>query len=122
MILGLLVVLLETVNPFNIWKYSKRPEVAIKTQNTVILQNIDRLIPVNTHIVMNLSSNENIDLMYYSKRNLTAYQGVISQIDLQELLKKKEFIAVFDSHGKYILPNYIKEYPYLYIINEKLKD
>lgn len=122
MVLGLLLILVESVNPYNIWKYSTRAEVSIKTQNTAILQNIDRLVPDNTHIVMNLGSNEHVDLMYYSQRNLTAYQGVISQIDLQELLKKKEPIAVFESHGKYLLPNYIKEYPYLYIINEKLKD
>jgi hypothetical protein len=60
--------------------------------------------------------------MYFSNRNITAYQGVVKAIDLQELLKRKATIAVFDSHGKYLIPDYIKEYPYLYIIKEKLKD
>jgi hypothetical protein len=49
--------------------------------------------------------------MYFSNRNITAYQGVVSAIDLQELLKRKATIAVFDSHGKYQIPDYIKENP-----------
>jgi hypothetical protein len=120
--LYLLMVLFETVNPINIWKYNSKPEVAIKSHNTDILKNIDKILPTDIQIVMNLGSNENIDLMYFSNRNITAYQGVVNAIDLQELLKRKATIAVFDSHGKYQIPDYIKEYPYLYIIKEKLKD
>ncbi len=120
--LFLLMVLFETVNPINIWKYNLKPEVAIKSHNTDILKNIDKILPTDIQIVMNLGSNENIDLMYFSNRNITAYQGVVSAKDLQELLKRKATIAVFGSHGKYQIPDYIKEYPYLFIIDEKLKD
>ena len=60
--------------------------------------------------------------MYYNKRPFAAYHGVFTVDELNKLLVQKVKIAAFADHGKYILPGYIKNYPFLYIIDKKLMD
>jgi hypothetical protein len=121
--LFLIILIFDSLKPYDIWKRTyKNNERVKKEYNTNIYKKSDALIPANFNVIINLSDNENIDLMFYSKRTLTAYQGVFTESQLKKLLINKVKIAAFTDHGNFILPTYIKEYPYLYIINEKLKD
>jgi hypothetical protein len=119
----LIILIFDTLKPYDIWErtYSNNQRIK-KEHNTKIYKKCDFLIPQKFNIVINLSDNENIDLMYYSKRNLTAYEGVFTESQIKKLLINKVEIAAFKDHGKFILPRYIKEYPYLHIIEENLKD
>ena len=117
------LVILNTAHPVEIWldplKSSSRSS---KIFNAAILKKADQLIPQGIEVVMNLSNNEHVDLMFYSKRNFTAYGGVIREEYLRVLASKKIPIAAFMNHGKYVLPAYVEAYPYLYIIPVALKD
>jgi hypothetical protein len=86
------------------------------------LKSCDIKVPEDYNIIINLSDYENIDLMFFNKRPFAAYQGVFTQIELSKYEKQKIKIAAFADHGKYILPDYIKKYPFIYIINDKLMD
>jgi 4-amino-4-deoxy-L-arabinose transferase-like glycosyltransferase len=121
--LCLMILTIDSLKPYDIWKRTyKNNERVKKEYNTNIYKKSDKLIPDDYNVIINLSDNENIDLMFYSKRNLTAYQGVFSETQLKKLSMNKVKIAAFTDHGNFVLPKYIMEYPYLYIINEKLKD
>jgi len=100
----------------------RNEEFIRKSHNTAIIQNADILIPKEYNVVINLSDYENIDLMYYNKRQFSAYHGVFTVDELNKLLAQIVKIAAFADHGKYILPDYIKNYPFLYIIDQKLMD
>jgi hypothetical protein len=118
-----MILTIDSLKPYDIWKRTyKNNERVKKEYNTNIYKKSDKLIPDDYNVIINLSDNENIDLMFYSKRNLTAYQGVFSETQLKKLSMNKVKIAAFTDHGNFVLPKYIMEYPYLYIINEKLKD
>lgn len=121
--LFIIILILDIFKPYDIWNRTySNTEREKKEYNTNIYKNCDILIPKDFNVVINLSDNENIDLMFYSQRNFTAYQGVFTENQIKSLLKNKVRIAAFADHGKNILPSYIKEYPYIHIINEKLKD
>ena len=118
-----ILLLIDALNPFDIWKKTYRShEYFKKSYNTKILQKCDSIVPANYDIIINLSDYENIDLMFFNKRPFAAYQGVFSPIEISKYESQKIKIAAFVDHGTYILPNYIKNYPYIYIINEKLMD
>jgi len=117
------ILVLDTLNPYDIWKRTYRSqEYTRKSHNTAIIKNADIIIPKDYNVVINLSDYENIDLMYYNKRPFAAYHGVFTVDELNKLLAQKVKIAAFADHGKYILPDYIKNYPFLYIIDKKLMD
>jgi len=118
-----ILLLLDALNPYDIWKKTYRShEYTKKSYNTKILKSCDIKVPEDYNIIINLSDYENIDLMFFNKRPFAAYQGVFTQIELSKYEKKKIKIAAFADHGKYILPDYIKKYPFIYIINDKLMD
>lgn len=117
------ILVIDTLNPYDIWKRTFRnDEHTRKSNNTAIIKNADILIPKDYNVVINLSDYENIDLMYYNKRPFAAYHGVFTVDELNKLLVQKVKIAAFADHGKYTLPGYIKNYPFLYIIDKKLMD
>jgi len=117
-----IILIFDTLKPYDIWNRTNNNERIKKEYNTTIYKKCDVLIPDKINVVINLSDNENIDLMFYSKRNFSAYQGVFTEAQIKKLQINKVKIAAFKDHGKFILPRYIKEYPYLHIINENLKD
>ncbi len=118
-----LTVLVNTLQPYKIWKYNVRSvSRQVKIHNTKILKQADTLIPPNIQVVMNFGNYENIDVMFYSKRNFTAYPGVLSEAEFQLLAVNKTPVAVFPEHGTCTLPPYVKNYPYLYVVPALLKD
>lgn len=88
--------------------------------NTNIYKKTKSLIPENCKIVMNVNEFEHPDVMFYNK-GITAYHWYIAEDDLKKLEKNKEPIAAFENHANYILPNYILNYKYLFIIKRQLR-
>lgn len=89
--------------------------------NANIYKKINEIIPDSINVVMNMNSFEDIDVMFYNK-GVTAYHWTLFEEEFKSFEQRKIPIAVFDSHGSYNLPQYVLQYPYLYIIDEKLKD
>ena len=119
----LVIILINTARPYDVWKATRHSASRNKKiANTKILKTADEIVPPNINVVMNLGNDENIDLMFYNKRKITAYPGFISEENMNLLEKTKTPVAVFMSHGKYVLPPYVTAYPYLYIIPQLLKD
>jgi 4-amino-4-deoxy-L-arabinose transferase len=117
------LVILNTAQPVDIWRDTfKSSSRSIKKFNTANLKKADHMIPPGIDVVLNLSKNEHVDLMFYNKRNFTAYDGTIKEEELKILADKKIRIAAFMNHGNCVLPAYVEAYPYLYIIPVALKD
>ena len=72
--------------------------------------------------MLNVGNDEHLDLMFYASHTITAYQGVLNKEEMDSLANYQKPIAVFKSHGKWILPDYVLKYPYLYIIPYQLND
>ncbi len=91
------------------------------TYNANIYRNLRKYLPQQYKLVMNMNSYEDVDLMFY-QNDITAYSWCSSEKDFAELEKRKVPVAVFKWHGGYTLPNYVKKYPYLYIIDVELQN
>jgi len=89
--------------------------------NANIYRNLKKFLPDSIHVVMNMNSFEDIDVMFYNK-GITAYHWTLPEEDFKSFELRKIPIAVFEPHGSYNLPDYVLKYPYLYIIREKLKN
>lgn len=88
--------------------------------NAEIYRKLKSLIPPEYKVVMNMNAFEDIDVMFYND-DLTAYHFTLTENDFMEFERKKLPIAVFEEHDKYKLPDYVKTYPYLFIIKKQLK-
>jgi hypothetical protein len=112
-----------SLNPIQIKGYLSpdNTERNARIYNASIYRNLKSYLPDSIRVVMNMNSFEDIDVMFYNN-DLTAYHWTLPETDLQELAHKKIPIAVFEAHGKYILPDSVLSYPYLFIIPKKLKD
>ena len=113
----LLLVLFDVLNPVKIMQHlsAANMERADKIYNTQIYKKAKEYLPGNIRIVMNLDALEDIPFMFYNS-SCSAYDGVLSEADMNRLAKKKVPVAAFKNHGTYILPGYVLRYPYLYII------
>jgi len=89
--------------------------------NANIYRNLNKYLPDSIHVVMNMNSFEDIDVMFYNK-GITAYHWTLPEKDFKSFEQRKIPIAVFEPHGNYNLPDYVLKYPYLYIIKKKLKN
>lgn len=96
-------------------------ERANRIYNAEIYKNIREHIPDDVHVVLNMNSFEDIDVMFFNK-GMTAYHWTLPQVDIEEMKEKKIKIAVFKEHGHYNIPSYLYEYPYIYIIDLDLKN
>ncbi len=112
-----------SVNPKWIINYlsSKNKERNERIFNASIYKNLKYYLPKNIHVVMNMNSFEDIDVMFYNK-GITAYHWTLPEEDFKSFEERKIPIAVFEPHGNYNLPRYVIDYPYLYIIKKKLKN
>jgi len=69
---------------------------------------------------MNVNGMEHTDVMFYNGR-LTAYHYCFSEEEMDSLGKHKVPLAAFEERVNYLMPDYVKNYPYLYIIHQQLK-
>jgi 4-amino-4-deoxy-L-arabinose transferase len=99
-------------------KENKHRESCI--QNANAYRNIDKLVPENIHIVININALEHINLMFYHPE-YQANNRWLSDNDLIKCKAQKQWIAAFQNHENYNLPEQILNYPYLYIIKTELK-
>jgi 4-amino-4-deoxy-L-arabinose transferase-like glycosyltransferase len=89
-----------------------------KIQNALVYKSLDKTMPANISVIEdpNVNTFENIDVLFYTNR--FACYWLLDEKNVEELLEKKAYLAVFKHHD---LPDYIKTYPYLYIINQGLE-
>ncbi len=118
-----IIIIFCCFKPIEVSKYfsNNNKERNDRIYNASIYRNLKNLIPGNIKVVMNMNSFEDIDVMFYN-RGITAYHWTLSEPEFKEFEKKKIPIAVFEDHGNYKIPDYVKKYPYIYIIKEKLID
>lgn len=111
------------INPTKFTKYLSATNVERQARmaNTKIYQSLDQWLPEDTKVVMNAFEFEDIDIMFYHN-DLTAYSWCLSEAEFKILESRKIPIAVFQDHGKYKLPEYVKTYPYITIIRQSLSD
>jgi 4-amino-4-deoxy-L-arabinose transferase len=111
-----------SVKPIRNYDYFTKanPERINKIHNARIFKKINKELPANIPVVMNLGQYEFVDFMFYANR-VSAYDWWFNEKDLEKLAKKRIPIAVFKNHDPYILPEYVYRYPYLVIIEEELK-
>ena len=114
-------VVLLTLNPFRIAGYVSDENVLRRQRiaNAGIYRNLSATLPPDTRIVMNVNSYEDVDVMFYNN-HITAYHWHLDTATLDRLAEQKIRIAVFENHGNYRLPDYVFNYPYLYIIKKQL--
>lgn len=108
---------------YDYWKYYYSDQNSWRNDriyNTEIYKNIKNYIPEDVKLVMNVNGFEDVEIMFYHN-DLTAYHFTLQEKDFKELQKRKVKVAVFRKHGKYELPEYVKSYPYLYVINKTLR-
>ena len=122
-ILFLFIILFDFFNPRELFSYSKENNEFFKKQNnTVLIKKTITHLPEGFTTVLNVGNDEHLDLMFYANKAITAYQGVFKKDEMDSLSNYQKPIAVFKTHGKWILPDYVLKYPYLYIIPYELND
>lgn len=84
-------------------------------------KNLKDILPEGVNVVMNMNSFEDIDVMFYNP-GITAYHWTMTAEHFEEFKTKKIPIAVFKEHGLYNIPDYVRNYPYLHIIDIDLKE
>lgn len=118
-----IIVAIVSINPIWINDYFSinNKERNNRIYNANIYRELNKSLPDSIHVVMNMNSFEDMDVMFYNK-GITAYHWTLSENDFKSFEQRKLPIAVFESHGRYNLPDYVLKYPYLYIIKKKLID
>lgn len=91
-----------------------------KLYNTIVYKRLDQIIPDSINIVVNANNQEHVDIMFYSKR-LEAYHTLISEVDFRKIAARHIPLAAFPSREHHVLPEYIANYKYLYVIHEELR-
>lgn len=121
--LAIALAIILVLRPEHFLKYysSSNHERNERIYNAAIYRNLKKELPSNIHLVMNMNSFEDIDVMFYNN-HLTAYAWTVSEEEGKALAAKKVPIAVFKHHGSYGLPDWINKYPYLYVIDKELKN
>jgi 4-amino-4-deoxy-L-arabinose transferase-like glycosyltransferase len=85
--------------------------------NATVYKELSNKLPNNISIVVNVP--DCVSLMFYNKR-LTAYE-TFSEAEIEALKKRKLPIAVFKNVSDGRVPAYVLGYPYLYVLEDKLK-
>lgn len=118
-----IIVATVSINPQWIKNYfsANNKERNERIFNANIYRELNKNLPDSIHVVMNMNSFEDIDVMFYNK-GITAYHWLLPEEDFKSFEYRKIPIAVFEPHGNYNLPDYVLKYPYLYIIKKKLID
>lgn len=116
-----IVLIYISLNPKWFIEYMS-PKNAVRNahiHNAEIYRHLKYYVPSNCHVIMNMNSFEDIDVMFYDNK-ITAYHWTLSENEFKSFAQNKLPIAVFEPHGKNTLPEYVLKYPYLYIIHKKL--
>lgn len=110
-----------SLNPHKITDYTANKSYRdTKSAHTQVYKQLGQLMPAGVRVLMNVSSFEHADVMFYNP-SIIAYQYVVSEAACRELAARKEPIAVFEEREGYAIPDYLKQYPYLHIIPVKLR-
>jgi hypothetical protein len=91
-----------------------------KIHNAAIYRRLGETVPAHINIITNVNAFEHADLMFYNPR-FSAYHYYFSEAEIKKFEATKTPIAAFEDHNGHVLPAYIRNYPYLFIIHEKLK-
>lgn len=83
--------------------------------NARIYKDLSKYIDPDTRVVINMNSHDDKNVMFYNP-SITAYHWWPSEAELQQLLSQKIKLAAFRDHDQYVLPDYVRNYPYLQII------
>lgn len=90
-----------------------------RSHNTNIYRTLSKTLPQDVKIVMNLSVSDDIEMMFYNP-GVLGYCWSLSPEELKVLESRKVRVGFFKPHGEYGLASYVRDYPYLYIIDEQL--
>jgi 4-amino-4-deoxy-L-arabinose transferase len=91
-----------------------------KYENTLVYKQLPRLMPAGVKVLMNVNDFEHADIMFYNPE-IIAYMGVVNEEEFRSLATRRIPIAVFSERERHYLPQYIKDYPYLHLINVHLR-
>lgn len=108
------------INWFVDYLSNENKERQDRIYNATIYKTLKNYMPDDIDVVMNMNSFEDIDVMFFNQ-GVTAYHWTLGEEDFKNLEKSKTKVAVFQPHGHYDYPDYVKNYPYLYIIKIPLK-
>lgn len=87
--------------------------------NARVYKDLAKYIDADTRVVINMNSHDDKNVMFYNP-SITAYHWWPSKADMQQLLSQKIKVAAFRDHDQYVLPDYVRQYPYLQIIEVDL--
>jgi len=122
-LLLIIFLLLDIGKPYDIYAGTVlNTQRMAKVHNATIFKKIDSILPSKYQYIFNLKKNQNIDVMFYSNRPITAYRDSLTPTQLEFLRHQKVPLAVFTYQGVDTLPAYLKDYPDLYIIHAKLQE
>ncbi len=91
-----------------------------KVHNTAVYKNIRNYIPEHVKIVVGLNEFEDVELMFYHK-DIAAIHWWLPPEDMERLAAEQVPVATFKSREPYVMPSYLPDYPYLYIIDKTVK-
>jgi 4-amino-4-deoxy-L-arabinose transferase-like glycosyltransferase len=91
-----------------------------KIYNASTYKNIKKYIPDHVKVVTGVNSFEDVELMFYHS-DIIANHWWIAPADLERLAAMKVHVAVFKSHAGFAPPDFLLNYPYLYVIDQELK-
>jgi 4-amino-4-deoxy-L-arabinose transferase len=88
-------------------------------ENTKVFKRVCKTLPENVKIVMNLSVPDDVEFMFYNP-GVLGYCWSLSERDMKLLEARKIPVGFFKPHGEYGFAPYVRDYPYLYVIDEQL--
>ena len=91
-----------------------------RIHNAEIFKNLRKKLPKDIKIVMNLGATQDLECMFYNP-GILAYTWSLSQENMKILASKKIRVGFFAPHAEYGISSDVQDYPYLYIIDEKLE-
>lgn len=91
-----------------------------KIYNTNIYKNLHKTLPKDIKVLMNLGPLGDVELMFYNP-GINAFHYIYSQDEFEVLKKDNIRIGVFKSRPAFEVPDYIKNYPGTFIIDQKLE-
>lgn len=88
--------------------------------NANVYRQVKNMIPDDIDLVINVNEFEDVDVMFYND-GINANHYWYSEEDMERFKKAGIKIAAFKSRPNYGMPDYVTQYPNLYIIDADLK-
>lgn len=111
------ICLFKALNPVEIYE-SRQNNVERDhlIRRTVLYKDLQKHLPRSVHLLINTPEFEHPNVMFYNQ-GITANHYWPSEAELAALEQDKIPVAAFADHNNYVLPDYVRRYPYLYIVN-----